>query len=243
MRALLPLASGLLLMLLSGCQSDVYFHDDFDSQFPNQLPAFDPPGDPVGDTLYSSAGSPGVPGQLVVVEDATLGSRALRYANVPSAVNLRYLGFQSAPVALTDSTTYWAIWKGVIDLDPGGSDLRIWVGDSHFGAGGVIVIDGDGTLRLQTSTGTSPTYEVLGSVVEGVEHTVIWTFNRVSETHAVSIFQPGGVLQSGARPVLDPSVLSTTRPMLYFWYSQGATGTGDYVADDIEILVKEPATP
>ncbi|MDF1799599.1 MAG: hypothetical protein P1V81_10515 [Planctomycetota bacterium] len=243
MRLLLPLCSTLALLLLPGCKTDVYFHDDFDSQFTNQLPAFDPPGDPVGDTLYSSAGSPGVPGQLVVVNDSTLGSHALRYANVPSAVNLRYLGFQAAPVALTDSDTYWAIWNGVIDLDPGGSDLRIWVGDSHFGTGGAIVIDGDGTLRVQTSQGASPSYEDLGTVEEGVEHTVIWTFDRVAETYAVSILQPRGVLQSGVRPVLDTAVLSTTRPMVYFWYHQGATGAGSYVSDDIEILVKEPATP
>ncbi len=236
---------------LAGCSSDAVFRDDFTTETLGTRPSDNPPGDPVGDTIYSSDGLSPVAGQLTVVDDPDLGSRAVRYANVATPVWYRYLGFMGAPVALSDSERYWALWYGVAEFDFGGSDLRVWLGDGHFGAVAALVFKANGTLQLQTGTGSGassgslPTYETLGTVTEGQPHTVIWSVNRTTEEYAVALFQPSGHLASGhlasgLRPVLDTGPLDTERPTLYRWYEDNANGSGDYVIDGIRILFEEP---
>jgi len=227
----------LLAALLSACGSTL-FRSNYDIDALGVRPPETPVGDPVGDVFYMSAPMD-VASPALVVTDAAFTGRALRYRNNDVADWYRYIGFMSREITPA-SENYWAIWRGRPDLPDAASALDIWFGNSHFLPMLSMRLD-NGQVRLRTSD--SPlTYETIGSYVPGQLHTVLMRVNKLTSRYSVSIISSGGSVNSGSRPVLNASALSTLRPTVYMWYSESVSSSGSYTLDDIRITESCPVS-
>lgn len=222
---------------LSACGSTL-FRSNYDADALGVRPPETPPGDPVGDVFYMSA-STDVPSPAIVVTDAAFPGRALRYRNNDVELWYRYIGFMSKEITPA-SQNYWAIWRARPDLPDAASALDIWFGNSHFLPMLSLRLD-NGQVRLRTSDSPA-TYETIGSYEPGRLHTVLMRVNKLTSHYSVSIISSGGSVNSGSRPVLNASAVSTLRPTVYMWFSESVSSTGTYTLDDVRITESCPVS-
>jgi hypothetical protein len=226
------------LALLAGCGTTRIFYASFESDTVGSLPAENPPGPPDGDLIWTSVGN--MPAALSVVGSGELATKSLRYANINIPAYQRFVGFFSRPVSLAPDKTFYAYWSGRIYDDPAGSPLHVYLGNAHFLPMALLEFH-NGTVRVQTSGGSSPQFETIGTYTSGVQHFVVITVDKAARTYRVSILQRPVSISTGPRPVLNDSALGTNRPTLYLFYSQdGASGSGRYFVDDVTLSEREP---
>jgi hypothetical protein len=221
----------ILLTAITGCGSPL-FRADFDSDTLGDSPSASPPGSPVGDFIYLSA--PGtIPGPAVVVSDSAFAGRSLRYRNSDVELWYRFVGFMSKEIT-SASEQYWAAWNGRPNLPNSASALDIWFGNAHFLPMALLRFD-NGQVRLQTSTGASPSFETLGTYASGTVHTVLMKIDKLAGTYVITIFASGGNITTGVRPVLNSSALGTLRPTVYMFFSDDVSSSGTYTVDNVLI--------
>lgn len=230
-----------VVALLSACGSKI-FYATFQSDTVGSLPNENPPEDPTGDLIYTSGGT-FASSQLAVVNNNILNSKSLKYNNANVETFYRFVGFVSKETSLAPEPKFGAYWNGVIDLDNSGSGLQIWLGDSHFVPIALLEFK-NGNIRLQTSTGSSPTFENLGPYVEGVNHTIFISVHKANGTYGITVDQPGvgNDISTGSRNVLNIAALNTQRPTLYMWFKEEKSGSGFYMIDDVVIKKKDPSS-
>lgn len=237
-------AGALLALTLSACGSTRIFHADFDADTPGRLPAENPPGAPAGDLIWTSAGSASTR-VLAVADGAPFSNKSLRYFNADVPAYQRFVGFFSGPATIADDQTFYAYWTGSINLDPRGSSLRVWLGDSHFGTiAGLRFKDGKVEAEGPRAPGAPDAFQEIGRYSQTGTHFVLLTVEKRTATYRVSIIQRGEPnVTSGPLPVVDRAAMATRRPTLYLHYPDAASGSGSYGLDDVTISEKRPATP
>jgi hypothetical protein len=226
--------------LAVGCQGETLFFDNFDAEPLGLRPSLDPPGAPAGDEIYLSNPDTEDPDTVTVVADSDFAGHSLRYLNVDTPLYYRYVGFYPK-TADPDATQFQARWTGKLNATASTSALDIWFGDSHFLDAALIRLE-NGHAYLKTSTGSSPTFEDLGVLEVGEVHTVFINLYRDTATYSITLLQPGDDLESGERPVLNASTLTTARPTLYMLFSEEVSSSGSYTMDDVTIAQIFPSS-
>lgn len=219
--------------IAGSCASGTLFRDDFGGHQVGQPPSLNPPGPPPGDEINISGIGIQPEHMPIVISDAALGSKALRYAETDSPLGNPYVAFVSAASSLPANQTFRAVWTGRIDLDPDGSGLDVWLGDTHFEVIAAIRFK-NGNVLLRTSGGAEPSYELLGPYQEGANHTVFITVDKGPGQYS-AVVMPFNVT-SGWRPVLSTSAMSPSRPTLYMHFSEESrSSSGYYAIDEVHI--------
>jgi hypothetical protein len=180
-------AAILTALALGACASGTLFRADFDADALGSLPDTTPPGNPTGDVIYVSDPTNAL-GQLAVVNSGALASKSVQYSNVNVPVYSRFVGFMSKEEVLPANQKFRALWAGRANLDPSGSPLDIWLGDSHFKALAAMRLE-NGQVRLRTSN-APPQYENIGSYSESENHAVFITIDKGTQQYSIVMF-PG----------------------------------------------------
>lgn len=222
-------------ILVSACGSTSIFYATFEADTIESPPSENPPEDPPGDLIWTTAGPGYLNHTLSVVNDTKLSSKSLKYANINAPDFNRFVGFVSKEVSLDFGKTFYAYWSGHINLDNTSTGLHIWLGDAHLKAIAALEFK-DGTVRLQTSEGETPTYEAVGTYANDEIHFVIMQVGKSCRCYKISIFQSGGgAIDTGIQRVLNQDALNTQRPTLYLLYFENTSGPGAYVFDNVTI--------
>lgn len=218
-----------LMVSTQGCGS-LLFNADFDSDTLGAVPRASPPGDPVGDSILLSPPPDISSSQVEVISDTDFTGRSLRYRDE----GLLYVSFVSKEIRPT-SEQYWAAWNGRPNLPIGRfSELDIWIGSEHYTPLASLRFD-DGQVRLQTGSGSSPSYETVGRYTSGVVHTVVMNVDKTAATYSIWIFSSGEDLSTGARPVLNAGALETLRPTVHMHFPGSISSAGSYTVDNVVI--------
>jgi hypothetical protein len=198
--------------LLNACATSKLFHANFDADSVGAPPATNPPGLPIGDQIWVADQS-----DLTVVQSPELNSKAVSYRNLNLGLWQRYVGFFSQTTAMPANQQFRASWNGRIDLTSTGSGLEIWLGDGHFAPIAAFRFK-NGQVRLQTSGGSSPTYETIGSYNESETHTVFITVDRAGTIqrhnlpdHCAKRLEAGAIHRSDEHVHTNPVLLVLRR--------------------------------
>lgn len=224
-------AMAVVCCVLSGCASDTLFRADFNSDAVGAKPNPSPPGPPSGDEIHLSDPDDSSIQLAVMNCAAAFGSQCVRYSNLDVPMPYRFASFLSRAETLSSTQKFRATWVGRVDLSPSGSLLDIWLGDPGYQAIAAIRFD-DGQVLLRTSNSPAQ-YEAIGSYSESANHAVFITVDKGLGQYSV-VMTPNGI-QSGWRDALNDQALATNRPTLHFLFSEQASSSASYVADDIVI--------
>ena len=215
-----------LAAVTMGCGSPI-LRANFESDALGSVPAPELPGDPVGDTFYLSSPTSG--SVVVVAAPAGLTGRSLNYRhNVPTSYS-RFVGFMGKETS-PSVQQFWAIWNGVPQLTDQ-VPLDIWIGDGHFQSFGAIRLQGGQVLVANDTTGRN--FSPIGAYTPGRMHTVLMKVDKPSSSYVISVLGGPTSVTTGTRPVLTPSALTATRPVVYFWYPSDGTSTSTYTIDNM----------
>ncbi|GAB3255057.1 hypothetical protein GCM10027347_15860 [Larkinella harenae] len=227
-------------VVFTACQSTYILRSDFESDAINALPNKTLPGDPAGDAIaYSSQLEP----RLKVVASATAGQKALRFtqADAPGlTASNQWLSFQG--ISTNFAQTVWFYYTATQENTFGG-DILVDITDGSAGMIARMTIKANGDVTLLRNL-TTQQQDLIGTIPEGISHTVVFTVNLSSNTYNVTVLKSAG----SAITVTDKTVLLGTgvsyanpaRPTMSLRYQDGNSDARRYTIEAVTISRKKP---
>lgn len=235
------------LCAFTACKADFVFRDEFTTDTVGLPPNPDPPGDPVGDRISYTTGFGATEGLHTVVDDAILGSRALRIQNSDGGPPYQRLVFVPIPMTPADPDRFRVSWRGAMEFDRDGSDTFFWVTNRFNDLIAGIEFTQEGELRRQVTPSPGIEWATIGEVTEGKPHSLVWTFDRETRKQQIVLYQESPdddsllpALDTGWVDVVDAVPLADEQVFLnqWFWDSRGSDSY--YVIDSVRISTKAP---
>jgi hypothetical protein len=234
------LTCAVFCVVFSSCKSTYILRSNFESDAINSLPNKTLPGDPSGDVLeYSSQLEP----RLKVVASATAGQKALQFsqANTPGlTASNQWVVFKGISTDFTQ--TVWYAFTATQQNAFGGYVLI----DATDGSAGIVArmkIKSNGEVTLLRNL-TMQQEDVIGTIPEGVSHTVFFTVNMSTSKYNVTILKSSGptITVTGKTVVLGSGIsyANPARPSLSFRYEDGNSDARKYVIEAVNISRKKP---
>lgn len=214
-------------LALTGCGTPI-LRANFDTSTLGTHPGPELPGDPVGDSFYLSDPTSG--SAVVVAAPGGLSGRSLSYRHAAPMSYSRFLGFGGREVT-SASQQYWAVWNAIPQLSPN-VPLDVWMGNGHFQSLGSIRFLNNQVLVATDDRGN---FTPVGEFTNGRLHTVVIKVDKPSATYRISVLGGPSPVNTGTRPVITPSALTTTRPYVYLWFGSDGTSPSTYTVDNVLI--------
>ena len=223
----------------SSCKSTYILRSNFESDAINSLPNKSLPGDPGGDALeYSSQVEP----RLKVVSSA--GQKSLRFSQSAApgltAFN-QWITFRGISTDFTQ--TVWYYYTATQQSTSGGYVL-VELGDGSAGIVARLTIKANGEVTLLRNL-TTQQQDVIGTITEGVSHTVVFTVDMAASKYNVTIFKSAGeaITVTNKTVVLGTGVsyANPARPTMSFRYEEGQSDARRYTLEAVTISRKKPA--
>lgn len=226
--------------VFSSCKSTYLLRSTFESDAINGLPAKTLPGDPSGDELtYSSPLEP----RLKVIASASAGQKALQFTqtNTPGlTASNQWIGFKGISTDYTQ--TVWYAFTATQQNAFGGYVLI----DATDGSAGIVVrmkIKANGEVTLLRNL-TTQQEDVIGTLPEGVSHTVFFTVNMATSKYNVTILKSSGptITVTDKTVVLGTGIsyANPARPTLSFRFEDGFSDARKYVIEGVTISREKP---
>ncbi|GAB3893565.1 hypothetical protein GCM10028803_07810 [Larkinella knui] len=225
-------------VVFCSCKTTYILRSTFESDAINALPNKTLPGDPSGDALeYSSQLEP----RLKVVSLAGKKSLQFSQSTAPglTAFN-QWITFRGVSTDFTQ--TVWYYYTATQKSATGGYVL-VEVADGSAGIIARLTINANGEVSLLRNL-TTQEQEVIGTIPEGVSHTVIFTVNMAASKYNVTILKSAGetITATDRTVVLGKGVAyaNPARPTLNFRYENGETNARQYSIDEVTISREKP---